>query len=85
MAIVTTLKEVVEKYLELAGGFGQDTALERFGLSPVETERLFSAWDEDYQISRYLHWSAQVGARAYNINGYPQSHIAIAEGIREIL
>lgn len=80
-----SLKEVVEKYLELAGGFGQEAPLEGFGLGPAETERLFSTWDEDYQISRYIRWSAQPSARTYNINGYPQTHIAIAEGICENL
>ena len=82
---MTTLKEVVDQYLRLAGRFGQETPLEGFAFSPIETERLFSAWDEDYQISRFIQWSAKPGARAYNINGYSQTHIAIAEGIREIL
>lgn len=81
----TNLKEVVEKYLQLAGGFDRETPLESFGLSSSETEQLFSVWDEDYQISRYIRWSAKTGARAYNINGYPQTHIVIAAGIREIL
>lgn len=79
------LKEVVAKYLEVVGGFGQDAPLENFALPPAEAERLFSALDEDYQISRFFHWSSKPGARAYNINGYPQTHITIAEGIREIL
>lgn len=82
---MTNLKEVVEKYLQVTGRFGQDAPLESFALAPAEIERLFSALDEDYQISRFFHWSSKSGARAYNINGYPQTHVAIAEGIREIL
>jgi hypothetical protein len=89
-----TLRQVVEKYRALAGGFGRPVALDDFGLSPQETERLFSQFDEDYHISRFFHFTldpARVRAtdklpgRAYQINAFPQSHVSLDEEIAGIL
>jgi hypothetical protein len=63
-----TLREIVEKYLAIAGGFTFLAPLVDFGLERKETERIFGAFDEDYHISRYLHFS-QVSGPAYKING----------------
>jgi hypothetical protein len=84
-----TLRDVVEKYRQLAGGFGNPLALAAFGLSPQETERVFGIFDEDYHISRFFRFSLQTGTRdavrSYSINGFPQSHIALDAEIESIL
>ena len=79
-----TLRQIVDKYLSVAGGFAFLAPLADFGLSPGETERIFSAFDEDYHISRYLHFS-QVSGPAFNINGYEQTHVSIDEDVQSIL
>jgi hypothetical protein len=79
-----TLRELVEKYLAVAGGFGFLAPLTDFGLDRAEIERLFGAFDEDYHISRYLHFS-QVSGPAYAINGFDQTHITIDSEIESVL
>ena len=79
-----TLKEIVEKYLAIAGGFAFLAPLADFGLPKDAAERIFSAFDEDYHISRYMHFS-QVSGPAYNINGFEQTHISIDEDVQSIL
>ena len=79
-----TLRQIVENYLAAAGGFGAPAALSYFGLDRVELERLFSEFDEDYHISRYLHFSQGSGA-AYRINGFDQTHLTIDAEIESIL
>jgi hypothetical protein len=79
-----TLKEIVEKYLGIAGGFAFLAPLADFGLERSEVERTFGALDEDYHISRFLHFS-QVSGPAYKINGFEQTHISIDEEIQTIL
>jgi hypothetical protein len=85
-----SLQEVIEKYRQLAGGFGRPLALAAFGLTPEETERVFGIFDEDYHISRFFHFSlqpvaAERSARSYRINGFPQSHVALDAEIESIL
>jgi hypothetical protein len=79
-----TLRELVEKYLAAAGGYGRSIALTSLGLSREETERVFDVLDEDYHISRFFHFSNAVGA-SYQINGFPQTHISIDSEIQTIL
>ena len=79
-----TLRQIVEKYLALAGGFGYLAALADFGLERNEAERIFGAFDEDYHISRYLHFS-QVSGTAYAINGFDQTHVTIDAEIESVL
>jgi hypothetical protein len=79
-----TLRELVEKYLAAAGGYGRSIALTSLGLSREETERVFDVLDEDYHISRFFHFSNAAGA-SYQINGFPQTHISIASEIQTIL
>jgi hypothetical protein len=85
-----SLRDAVEKYRRLAGGFGRPLALDAFGLSPEETERVFGIFDEDYHISRFFHFSlqpaaAERSAQSYRINGFPQSHVALDTEIESIL
>jgi hypothetical protein len=79
-----TLRQIVEKYLALAGGFGYLAALADFGLERSEAERIFGTFDEDYHISRYLHFS-QVSGTAYAINGFDQTHVTIDAEIESVL
>ena len=78
------LRQLVERYLLLAGQFGREVSLDSFALGPEETARTFGAMDEDYQISRYLKFSRQSGTE-YSINGFPQTHVAIEESILDLL
>jgi hypothetical protein len=85
-----SLRDVIEKYRQLAGGFGRPLALAAFGLSPEETERVFGIFDEDYHISRFFHFSlrpaaAEPSTQSYRINGFSQSHVALDAEIESIL
>jgi hypothetical protein len=86
----SSLRDVFEKYRQLAGGFGRPLPLAAFGLSTQETERLFGIFDEDYHISRFFHFTFEPAAtdgssRSYHINGFPQSHVALDAEIESIL
>ena len=80
-----TLKELVDRYRERAGGFGYPLALAEFGLPKKELERELSAFDEDYQISRFFRFSREPDADAFTINGFDYSHLTILPEIEEIL
>ena len=82
-----TLREVVERYRALAGGFRRPLALSAFGLVRDETERLFSAFDEDYHISRFFHFTLDPASPgdAYSINSFPQSHVSLDAEVEAIL
>jgi len=79
-----SLRELVEKYLAAAGSYGKSVPIAALGLSRGETERVFDILDEDYHISRFFHFSNTIGA-SYQINGFPQTHIAIDAEIKAIL
>lgn len=79
-----SLRELVEKYLAAAGGYGKTVSIAALGLSREETEKIFDILDEDYHISRFFHFSNAVGA-SYQINGFPQTHISIDAEIQAIL
>ncbi|HYL10643.1 MAG TPA: hypothetical protein VEU31_07890 [Candidatus Acidoferrales bacterium] len=79
-----TLRELVEKYRSITGGFGRAAALSAFGLRHAETEQLFSVYDEDYHISRFFHFSESDGER-FSINGFPVTHVSIDAEIEAIL
>jgi hypothetical protein len=79
-----TLRQIVEKYLAIAGGYGCLAALADIGLQRSEAERVFGALDEDYHISRYLHFS-RVSGPVYTINGFDQTHVTIDAEIESIL
>jgi hypothetical protein len=84
----------VKRYLEMGGDFHRPVHLSALGLSREETEKTVAAWDEDYQISRYLLLSRepddQLGAfpvdqRVYLINGFECTHLSFQPGIRDLL
>jgi hypothetical protein len=80
------LREVVQRYRSLAGGFGKPVALRAFDLDRQTTERLFSDFDEDYHISRFFHFSLDSAAsESYAINGFPQSHVWLDAEVETIL
>jgi hypothetical protein len=78
------LRELVDLYRSLAGHFGKPVALSKFGLSQAETERLFSAYDEDYHISRFFHFTQERGTK-YSISGIPVTHVSLDPEIQTIL
>jgi hypothetical protein len=83
-ALMMPLSDLVARYEALAGRFGTAVALSGFGLTREETERIFSAYDEDYHISRFLHFSDASGT-AYVIDGERVTHVAIDAEIKSIL
>ncbi|HTW22833.1 MAG TPA: hypothetical protein VMD78_04495 [Candidatus Baltobacteraceae bacterium] len=78
------LGQIVQTYLAAAGAFGKPVALSALGLSAKEIEDAFGTLDEDYHISRFLHFACSAGAN-YQINGFPQTHISIDSEIQTIL
>ncbi|MGC2421073.1 MAG: hypothetical protein WA405_05425 [Candidatus Acidiferrales bacterium] len=78
------LREVVEKYLAAAGGYGNPAALASLELPRQEVERMFSVFDEDYHISRFFHFRNESGV-SFEINGFPQTHVSIDAEIQTIL
>jgi len=79
-----TLRLLVERYNKLASQTGAPVALAAFGLTSAETEKLFSTLDEDYHISRHLHFS-KVGGQSYRISGEEVTHVALDAGISNLL
>ncbi len=88
------LATAVKKYLEISGGFSRPVHLSLFVLSKSETEEMMSAWDEDYQISRYMVLTRQSdetlssfpsGMRVYTVNGFECSHLSFHPDIQKLL
>jgi hypothetical protein len=82
-----SLSDVVKKYRDLAGGFGAAVSLSDFGLPRVNAETVFSELDEDYQISRFLHFQNREAEKfpVFLINGFPQTHITLDAEIESLL
>jgi hypothetical protein len=78
------LRELVDRYRTLGGEFGAPVSLAAFGLTPAETEQLFSLYDEDYHISRFFHFSEGDGT-AFTVNGERVTHVAVDSEIETIL
>lgn len=78
------LQELVKNYLAAAGKYGEPAELRALGGSREEIEGLLGAFDEDYHISRFLHFRNEAG-ESYNINGFPQTHLTIDSEIQSIL
>ena len=78
------MKQIVDQYKKIAGGYGKSVPLAALGISREETERAFDMLDEDYHISRFVHFANAAGA-SYSINGFPQTHVSIDKAIEEIL
>jgi hypothetical protein len=83
-APVMSLSELVRLYRLRAGDFGQPVALSAFPLARAEIERLFSAYDEDYHISRFFHFSENEGER-FLVNGIAATHVSLDAEIETIL
>ncbi len=83
-APMMSLQQLVANYRALATEFGQAVALSAFDLTPAETERLFSSYDEDYHISRFFHF-AEVSGQAFSIDGIPATHVSIDPEVETIL
>jgi hypothetical protein len=83
-APLMSLGELVRAYRFHAGDFGRPVALSAFALSPAETERLFSAYEEDYHISRFFRFTEGSG-RKFSINGFYATHVSIDAQIHTIL
>ena len=79
-----SLKDLIAKYLALGGGYGHSVALAAFGMERREAERIFGLFDDDYNISRYFHFSRGAG-EAYTINGFEQTHLMIDAEIASTL
>ncbi len=56
----------------------------RFLRSISPPPKLFSAYDEDYHISRFFHFS-EAGGQKFTINGFSATHVAIDAEIETIL
>jgi uncharacterized protein YndB with AHSA1/START domain len=89
-----TLADALKAYLEITAGFERPMHLSWFRLSKAETERVFSAWDEDYQISRFMLLTRAseedlaafpVGSRVYVVNGQESSHVTFRVDIQRLL
>ena len=78
-----SLKEVVDRYSTLAKQGGEPVALESFALDPEETIKLFTSLDEDYHISRFLHFSTGVGQH-YQIGEEQVTHVALDPAISSL-
>jgi len=79
------LGDLVARYRSLAGDkFGIPVALAEFSLGDDETKRVFSAYDEDYHISRFFHFSDS-GGTAFVIDGERVTHVTIDAEIESIL
>jgi hypothetical protein len=83
-APMMNLREVVERYATLAESFGNPVALSAFGLNKQETQNLFSAFDEDYHISRFLHFS-QADGQSYSISGEDVTHVVVDPAVYSLL
>ena len=83
-APIMSLRDLVHSYLAKAREFGQPIALSAFGLAKVETELLFSGYDEDYHISRFFQFSESAGEK-FSINGISATHISLDAEIESIL
>jgi hypothetical protein len=78
------LREVIEKYLPAAGGYGHEVAISALGFSREEVEDVFSLFDEDYHIGRFFHFRQGTG-ESYTIDGFAQTHVTIDAEIQSIL
>lgn len=79
-----SLREVVDQYQRIAKSFGAPVALSSFTFPGEDITRLFSAYDEDYHISRFLHFSNE-GSGQFSINGFPATHVSMDAEIRSLL
>lgn len=84
-APMMTLGELVTRYRKAVASFGDPLALSAFGLTAAEVERVFGAYNEDYHISRFFHFSHEEDGQRYSISGEPATHVAIDAEVGTIL
>ena len=84
LAPMLPLRQLVDRYRALAGDFGTPVPLTAFNLSRIETEQLFSSYDEDYHISRFFHFD-DLDGMTFTINAEPVTHVALDAEIESIL
>jgi hypothetical protein len=82
-AAMMSLQELYRVYTTMAKP-GEPVPLSAFKLSKVETEKLFSIFDQDYHISRFFHFS-EAGGGKYFIDGETVTHVLIDPEISTIL
>jgi hypothetical protein len=80
-----SLPELIQRYRGLVQAFGDPVAIDKFGFSVEEADRLFSGLDEDYHISRFFNFTEESGAQRHSVNGFPATHVAIDPEIESIL
>ena len=83
-APMMSLQDLYRLYTSIAAKPGTPVPLSAFNLSQLETERLFSIFDEDYHISRYFHFTNEHGHK-YSVNGEEVTHLVIDPSIRNTL
>ena len=79
-----SLRELVDRYELVARQSGEPVALSAFGLGDDETQNLFTAFDDDYHISRFLHFSNGEG-KHFVIRGEAATHLFMDLAIRALL
>ena len=79
------LRQLVDSYVALAGAFGNPVELAQFQLSAEKTVSVLGGFDEDYHISRFLHFSNHPGGKPFLIGGEQVTHLSIDASISEIL
>jgi hypothetical protein len=85
------LKTAVAKYLEVVGEFGRPMPLMGFGLSREKTERMVSAWEEDYQMHRHLELvpasggASETSQSAFVVAGLAYNSVVFRASIRDII
>jgi len=75
-APMMSLRELVNRYRALVAEYGDEVPLAGFDLAHAEIEQIFSGYDEDYQISRFFHFSKKEGEK-FLIDGEPATHVLI--------
>ena len=83
-APIIPLQELYRIYTTIAAKPGEPVPLSAFKMSTREVERVFSAYDEDYHISRFFHFHNEHGDK-YSINGETATHVVIDPDIRLVL
>ena len=82
------LKELVTLYRSLISRTGEPAALTDFGAPRATFEDALCAFDEDYQISRFLQFTRDPDTpaeAAFNINGVECTHLRILPEVDSLL
>jgi hypothetical protein len=78
---------VVKKYRDLAGDFGTAVSLSDYNFPRANAEKFFSDLNDDYQISRFLHFQNREAENfpVFQISGFPQTHVTLHAEIESLL